>query len=171
MPISLDALRSAASRPYRMTAAKSINEAKAKHQQTAFLCHSHEDSTLASGLQILLNENGWDLYIDWQDTTMPEKPSRDTAVRIQEKIRGLDWFLFLATPNSILSKWCPWEIGFADNAKPHNKILMIPTTDRSGVWYGNEYLQLYRRIDTAQGDMIATFDEGKTTGGIYVKSL
>jgi len=154
-----------------MTAAKSINEARARQQQTAFLCHSHEDSILAGGLQILLNENGWNLYIDWQDTTMPDKPSRETALKIQDKIRNMDWFLFLVTPNSISSKWCPWEIGYADNAKSHSKILMIPTTDRSGAWYGNEYLQLYRRIDTAQGDVIAAFDEGKTTGGILVRGL
>jgi hypothetical protein len=154
-----------------MTAAKSLNEARAKRQQTAFLCHSHQDNILADGLQILLNENGWNLYIDWQDTAMPEKPTRETAIRIQDKIKSLDWFLYLATPNSILSKWCPWEIGFADNAKPHNKIMIIPTTDRSGVWYGNEYLRLYRRIDAAQGGILAAFDEGEPSGGTYIKSL
>jgi len=170
MPISLDALRSAASRPHRMTADRSFTEAKAKRQQTAFLSHSHEDKTLAHGLQILLNEHGWDLYIDWQDSAMPETPTMETALKIREKIKSLDWFLFLATPNSVSSKWCPWEIGYADNAKSHNKILIIPTTDSSGIWYGNEYLKLYRRIDTAQGGILGAFDEGKETG-IHIKSL
>ncbi len=171
MPIPLEALRSAANRPYRMTAAESVNEARAKRQQTAFLCHSHEDKTLAKGLQILLNENKWNLYIDWQDTAMPEIPKRETAIKIREKIKGLDWFLFLATPNSVVSKWCPWEIGFADNVKSHNKILIIPTTDNSLVWHGNEYLQLYRSIHTVANGTLAAFDEGKTTDGTYIRNL
>jgi hypothetical protein len=154
-----------------MTADRTLCEAKAKHKQTAFLCHSHLDKTLANGLQILLNEHGWDLYVDWQDTAMPEKPTRETAIKIQEKIKGIDWFLFLATPNSVSSKWCPWEIGFADNSKPHNKIFIIPTTDYSGIWYGNEYLQLYRRIDLASNGILAAFDEGKTSDGIYIRNL
>ena len=102
---------------------------------------------------------------------MPEKPTRETAIKIQQKIKELDWFLFLATPNSVSSKWCPWEIGFADNAKPHSSILIIPTTDRAGGWYGNEYLQLYRRIDTNQSGILMAFNEGSTIGGISLRSL
>lgn len=171
MPISLGELRDAASRYHRTTVDESYLVAKAQKKQTAFLCHSHLDKNFAQGLQIKLKENGWDLYIDWQDTDMPDKPTRETAVKIQEKIKLFNWFLFLATPNSISSKWCPWEIGFADNAKPHNNIFIIPTTDYSGVWYGNEYLQIYRRIDIATSGSLAAFDEGKTSGGIYVRNL
>lgn len=170
MPIPLNELKAAARRSYMMTAAKSLNEARDKLQQTAFFCHSHEDKNLATGFQVLLNENGWDLYIDWQDTAMPEKPTRETAKRIQEKIKALDWFLFLATQNSVSSKWCPWEIGFADSAKSYNNILIIPTADFSGVWYGNEYLQLYRRIDFQNGALKA-FSVGQTVDGINVRNL
>ena len=54
MPIPLDPLRSAATRPKAPTFAKSLNEALATSQQTAFLCHSHKDNELAQGLQTLL---------------------------------------------------------------------------------------------------------------------
>ncbi len=122
-------------------------EAKAARQQTAFLSHSHKDAQLAKGLQVLLKQQGWDVYIDWEDSTMPETPDRQTAEKIQTKIRQCNWFLFLATPNSTVSRWCPWEIGYADGKKPLDSIFIIPTTDNSGKFYGNEYLQLYRRID------------------------
>lgn len=122
-------------------------EAKSANEQTAFLSHSHEDAQLAKGLQVLLKQNGWDVYIDWEDSTMPETPDRQTAEKIQAKIRDCNWFLFLATPNSTKSRWCPWEIGYADGKKPLDSILVIPTVDNSGKYYGNEYLQLYRRID------------------------
>lgn len=144
---------------------ESLNEALASHKQTAFLCHSHSDETLAKGLQVLLSEHGWDLYIDWQDHEMPSEPNKITASRIKTKISDLDWFLFLATPNSSASRWCPWEIGIAVIKKPHDRILIIPTTDSSGTWYGNEYLQLYNQItDTTKGGL-AKFPAGQNTNG------
>lgn len=57
-------------------------------KHTAFLCHSHHDKQLAEGLQVLLEEQGLDLYIDWQDVTMPAAPDRVTAQRIQNLIRA-----------------------------------------------------------------------------------
>jgi hypothetical protein len=171
MAISISDLRAAGTRAYRTTVLKSLNEALARSKPTAFLCHSHKDNDLAEGLQVLLAENAWDLYIDWKDHEMPEKPSRETADKIKKKIDGLDWFLFLATPNSSASRWCPWEIGIADTRKSHVKILIIPTSDSSGAWYGNEYLQLYNQIDTAQGGGLARFPAGQTSGGTYVRNL
>ncbi|PUU61759.1 hypothetical protein DCL23_26205, partial [Citrobacter freundii] len=80
-----------------------------------------------------------------------------------------DWFLFLATKNSTQSRWCPWEIGFADIAKGYEKILIIPTENDSGVWYGNEYLQLYKRMDEGVNNQTgksgyAVYDAGINSG-------
>lgn len=147
MAIKTRDLRSASIRSGRVVVAKSLNEAQAKNQQTAFLCHSHKDRELAKGLQVLMKENGWDLYIDWEDTELPSTPNKETANRIKTKIKTTDWFLFLATDNSTQSRWCPWEIGFADSTKGYDNILIIPTEDDYGAWYGNEYLQLYKKID------------------------
>jgi hypothetical protein len=171
MPIPLDTLRRAAARPRPQHLAKSLHEALAKAQQTAFLCHSHRDGKLAEGLQRLLVEQGWNVYIDWQDSAMPPEPDRETAERIRRKIRERGWFLFLATPNSTGSRWCPWEIGYADSTKPHNQILLVCTSDNSGNWYGNEYLQLYREITYTKGGRLAAYPEGKTTGGVLVENL
>ena len=171
MPIRLTSLREASSRYYRATISKSLSEASRLSQQTAFLCHSHADEEHAKGLQVMLKENGWNLYIDWQDNQMPDKPNRETAQRIQKKIKELDCFLFLATPNSTSSKWCPWEIGYADNEKPINKIIIIPTADVSGTWYGNEYLQLYRQITITDTGGLAIFPAGKTTNGMSINQL
>lgn len=89
-------------------------------QPTAFLSHSHKDAQLALGLQALLNDQGWDVYIDWQDQTMPDKPDTETALNIKSAIVRADWFLFLATQHSTTSRWCPWEIGFADGKKVYD---------------------------------------------------
>jgi hypothetical protein len=143
----------------RVTVRKSLQEAKREGKPTAFLSHSHKDAQLASGVQGFLQAQGWDVYIDWQDTAMPSTPNRETAERIQGKIRDLALFLFLATSNSTSSRWCPWEIGYADGVKATDTILIIPTTDSYGTTHGNEYLQLYRHIDYIKGGGLGHFNE------------
>lgn len=118
-------------------------------QKTGFLCHSHKDRDLALGLQQWLKEQGMELYIDWLDPYMPDTPDAATADRIRTAIKVADVFLFLATNDSMASRWCPWELGFADGVKHNEQIAVISTSDTSGNYYGNEYLQLYRRIDQA----------------------
>ncbi|GGK48318.1 TIR domain-containing protein [Pseudomonas koreensis] len=143
--------------------------AKRYGQPSAFLSHSHKDERLALGLQQMLVAQGWDIYIDWQDQQMPDQPDVETAKRIKRAIIGADWFLFLATENSTASRWCPWEIGYADGEKPLNRIAVVPTTDANGSFYGNEYLRLYSRIDTANSGGLALFDTKNQ--GTWVRSL
>jgi hypothetical protein len=47
--------------------------------RTAFFCHSHLDAELAKELQGYLHRNGREVYIDWEDATMPDTPDRRTA--------------------------------------------------------------------------------------------
>ncbi|MDI7925228.1 toll/interleukin-1 receptor domain-containing protein [Ferirhizobium litorale] len=142
------------------TVRKSASEGRREGKRTAFLCHSHLDADLAKGLQGYLHRKGWEVYIDWEDHTMPERPERRTAEKIQAKIRDLEMFFFLATQNSMVSRWCPWEIGYADGVKDLSRILVVPTRDGRGVTHGNEYLQLYRHLDDTQSGGIGSFDAG-----------
>ena len=122
-----------------------IQDARRRGEQTAFLSHSHKDRLLAKGVQAFLRAAGWGVYIDWEDVEMPSKPNRLTASRIKDKIVQLDWFLYLATQNSAASRWCPWEIGYADGKKQIDRLIIIPTSDGYST-YGNEYVDLYRHI-------------------------
>jgi hypothetical protein len=171
MPIQLHDLRSASSRYNTMTHIVNFNEALACSKRTAFLCHSHKDKDLVEGLQVLLSENGMELYVDWQDHEMPDSPNKKTADYIKLRITVFDWFFFLATPNSTQSRWCPWEIGIADCKKEADKIFIIPTTDYSGNWYGNEYLQLYQQITKTKDGRLAIFQPGQNSNGIYIRDL
>lgn len=169
MPISLNTLRTA-TLDTRTVVARTITEAKGLGIRTAFLSHSHQDAHLAKGLANLLQNNGWRVYIDWADISMPEKTNRETAKRIQQKIVDLDYFLFLATPNSTASRWCPWEIGYADGKKPLDRILVVPTSDGTTT-YGNEYLQLYRRVDLSDRNQLAVWQPGENQNGVLVERL
>jgi len=126
---------------------------------TAFLCHSHLDAELAKGIVHLLSDNGWDVYIDWEDSSMPSVPNKETAKKIQGKIESMKYFLFLATENSMSSRWCPWEIGYANGKKPIDNVLIIPTSER-GKSHGNEYLELYRRLDQDFNGRVGVFNPG-----------
>jgi hypothetical protein len=169
MAIRIDALRSAATRQVAVVA-RSLNEAKTMGVKTAFLCHSHHDANLAKGLIQLLSDAGWRVYIDWLDAEMPEAPNQETAQRIKQKIVDLEYFLFLATPNSMVSRWCPWEIGYADGKKQIDRILVVPTTDGAKT-HGSEYLQLYRRVDLSDKNELGVWQPGQSSNGVLVKNL
>ena len=151
---------------------RSLNEERRyRHvpsNKTAFLCHSHLDAQLAKSIQGFLHDSGWNVYIDWEDQRMPQTPNRQTAQTIKNTIGETAWFLYLATRNSSNSKWCPWEIGYADGVKHIDKILVIPTKDKSGS-YGQEYLELYRRIDFYRDGRLAAFEPNGE--GVYTSSL
>ncbi|MEM8492236.1 MAG: toll/interleukin-1 receptor domain-containing protein [Pseudomonadota bacterium] len=137
-----------------------LKEAFRTGKQTAFLSHSHEDAQLAEGVQAFLQEQGWDVYIDWQDTAMPATPTETTAKKIQERINRATWFLFLATAHSMSSRWCPWEIGYADGVKELSRIIVLPTRDYSNKEYGSEYLKLYRHVKTDSFGRQVLFEAG-----------
>lgn len=164
MALRLSDLRSASAN-FRKYASEGLTETRATQlgMKTAFLCHSHKDAQYAEGLVAELRDQGWKIYIDWKDNTMPEHPNADTADKIQTRIKSLNYFLYLATPNSSSSRWCPWEIGYADGVKVRNRIFLIQTQDDSGI-YGAEYLELYRRIDRAKSGRLAAFDPGAHKG-------
>lgn len=169
MPLSTVQLREASTRIRKQY--RGLDEARRLSLQTAFLCHSHKDVMLAEGLVNLLADEGWDLYVDWSDAEMPPKPNRDTAHKIKNKIRELNLFLFLATGNSMMSRWCPWEIGYADGVKDIDKIIVIPTTDDAKTTHGNEYLDLYRHLDVPKGGGLAVWRPNEPMSGIYVRNI
>ncbi len=139
-------------------------------RKKAFLCHSHKDSELVEGLLEVFQRIGIDLYVDWKDNDMPDTPNEETARKIKDHITGSQVFLFLATANAKASRWCPWELGYADTGI--KKIFIIPTTDGSNS-YGNEYLQLYPKIDIGQANEIsgsAVFHPGASNGSWLTRS-
>jgi len=144
-------------------------EAKEIGKKTVFLCHSHRDQELVKGLIKLLAEADWEVYIDWLDETMPEKPDTETATRLKHRIRQSDGFVFLATEFSMASRWCPWELGYADGVKTPERVFIVPTMSRYTT-YGSEYLDLYQRVEMGEGDVVGVFGPGKSKG-VRISSL
>lgn len=107
MPISQTVLRSKA-HIYSSSVYKFLNEkydSKLYYpKKSAFLCHSHKDEDLVRGLLVIFRDIGLDLYVDWKDHSMPETPNKETAHKIQERIKESDILIFLATADSKVSR-------------------------------------------------------------------
>jgi hypothetical protein len=130
-----------------------VNESRMFSKTTSttsiFLSHSHTDKDVIEQAKIFFENLGISIYVDWADKTMPESTNGETAQRIKNQIiSNNDKFILLATNNAVVSKWCNWEVGIADPFKlPNKKIALLPLADNNGTWIGNEYLQIYPRIE------------------------
>lgn len=116
-------------------------------QTRVFLSHSHEDRDLVIGLINIWIEDGLNVYVDWQDTTMPPTTNRETAEKIKDNIASNDLLVVLATKNALTSLWVPWEIGVADQVKGPERVYIVPIVNANEVATGREYFDLYGRME------------------------
>lgn len=136
-----------------------VNESRMFSKTTSitsiFLSHSHTDKDVIEQAKIFFENLGISIYVDWADETMPESTNGVTARKIKNQIiSGNDKFVLLATNNAVSSKWCNWEVGIADPFKlSKKKIALLPLADNSGTWNGNEYLQIYPRIERSSTNL------------------
>lgn len=120
---------------------------------TVFLSHKHDDLEYnedVQGIIEMLEGLGVKVYIDSIDNKMPNETSGETAKRLKEVIKACDKFVLLATDAAVESYWCNWELGFGDSHKFIENIAILPMKAKGSSdneFKGNEYLQIYPRID------------------------
>lgn len=158
------AQRKAGTRTFSTFVNESRKYSRILYKTSVFLSHSHADKSFVEKVTTVLRQLGVDVYVDWADETMPERTSGVTAQKIKEKIKSNDKFILLATNTAIASKWCNWELGYGDAFKyPTKKICILPLADTSNSWTGNEYLQIYPRIEEDSpnaNEQIVIFPDG-----------
>ena len=123
-----------------------------------FLSHKHGDEENIEFLEKILDDcslevdGNVELYLDGKDENMSFQTNRKTAKEIKKKIKENDKFILLATDEAINSKWCNWELGFADSLKyKNNNLVLFPLKKDYEDWSGNEYMQLYPVIEYENG--------------------
>jgi len=156
-----DRLRNSATNFSNVIRAKDASSVAAA---TIFLSHSHKDRAKAEGFIYYLASLGIKVYVDWNDSDMPRLTNKETAEKIKVAIKTKALFMILATRNALESRWVPWEIGIADQCKGEQRILLIPVADSSGRFDGNEYLQLYKRVEGTDARGYGVFSPGQNTG-------
>jgi hypothetical protein len=135
----------------------SLNEVKSfsaksaySTKPTVFLSHKHDDLEDVRGVIGELESLGVKVYVDSMDNKMPNETNGDTAKRIKEVIKYCNKFILLATDKAIESYWCNWELGIGDVHKFKQHIAILPMKEKNTYDYtykGNEYLQIYPRIE------------------------
>lgn len=123
------------------------DKAKNFFESSIFLSHSHKDKDFVYLLFYIFRRLNIKVYVDWLDDDLTYPPSSNTAEKIKKMIKENKKFIFLATNEAIISKWCNWELGLGDVNKYIDNIALFPVTENSGKWLGNEYLQIYPYID------------------------
>jgi hypothetical protein len=76
--------------------------------------------------------------------------TKATAETLRTRLRQSKSLLFLHSETSHISKWMPWELGFADGL--HGKVGVFPLTDFAKSNYGGqEYLGIYPYVGHSKG--------------------
>lgn len=113
-----------------------------------FISHSFLDKELVETLYRKFEEAGYEVYIDWKEKGLEDREnvSAETARVLKRRMNSCLGLSYIATANIVNSKWCPWELGYADGKK--NRAAILPVLKDSGKEYkGLEYLGIYPYID------------------------
>lgn len=123
----------------------SIPHFDAAQNYDLFISHSFTDKDLVTGLYHLFSQAGYKVYIDWIDDSSLDRKSvtPETAAIIKRRIKSSKGAAYIATTNSTMSKWCPWELGVSDGM--HDRVCILPVMNYS--FKGQEYLGLYPYLE------------------------
>ena len=139
--------------PYETKSAdRLLRESAAQFSKTQtydiFLSHANEDAKLILGLKVLLEEKGYRVYVDWDDTELDHNVvNASTAGVLRVRMESCRSLAFATTQNSPKSKWMPWELGYYDGLKkgPIGIVPLVAENDQN--FKGQEYLSLYPVIE------------------------
>lgn len=127
---------------------KSVYDQNQKDSFDVFLSHSYTDMELVLGIAEVLRSFGIGAYIDWiQDRRLDRsKVTAETARVLRSRMVQCNSLIFVATSNSKVSKWMPWELGYFDALR--ERVAVFPIEAGPGVrsYTGQEYLGLYPYI-------------------------
>lgn len=139
-------------------------EKRASSMTKVFLSHRHTDKKIVEDVIGFLTDLGADVYIDVLDYLLPDKTDGKTAIRIKQKIKGAKKLILLATPNSLDSKWIPWELGLGDAMKGLDNIAILPLLVEGIGWAEREYYQIYGTIKADNKGTWGYFPPGASKG-------
>lgn len=131
-----------------------LKEASAAPIETGFdifLSHRYLDADAVLGLKLDFEAMRHTVYVDWLvDDLDRGNVTRDTALRLRERMKHCRSLFFAFSPNARSSQWMPWELGFCDGA--HGRVAIVPVLDQdvsTEKFEGQEYLSLYPYVSKA----------------------
>jgi hypothetical protein len=117
-------------------------------QYDVFVSYSWNDRSYADKIVQLLEQCGYTVYIDYNDKRLDRNNvSEETAKRIINEMKKCKGLLYLYSPSSSVSKWCPWEVGVFSGMKSFRCANLPLTQNRGDDFKKQEYLEIYPYVD------------------------
>lgn len=69
-----------------------------------FICYAHEDKPQVRQIIEILQAGGHETWFDYRLL-----PGQDWQTELLKSIQGSDAFIYVLTPESVVSSWCQWE--------------------------------------------------------------
>jgi hypothetical protein len=98
------------------------DDKQAPRPQEVFISYSRKDAAFVRRLDEALKSRGREAWVDWEDI----RPTEEFMQAIYAAIEGADTFIFVLTPDSVVSVACGQEIA---HAAANNK-RMVPIVAR-----------------------------------------
>ena len=140
------------------TLAINKDKRKAVAKYDVFLSHSSSDKTIIMSLVDLFVDAGYAVYVDWivdEELDRSEVTPR-TAQLLKKRMNSSQGLAYIASANTVLSKWCPWELGYFDGKK-NKRCCILPIMDAAD-FAGQEYLGLYPYLRYGQEENTSKAD-------------
>ena len=117
-------------------------------QYDVFVSYSWNDRSYADKIVQLLEKCGYTVYIDYNDKRLDRNNvSEETAKRIIIEMKKCKGLLYLYSPSSSVSKWCPWEVGVFSGMESFRCANLPLTQNRGDDFKKQEYLEIYPYVD------------------------
>ena len=147
--LNFDEVARFAARPLTEGLVKSAAETSPQ-ETNVFLSYSSKDREHVAGVLRFFEQFDATVYVDIEDTALPEVPSVVTAATLCEKIEQARRLVVLVTKTTQTSLWVPWELGVAHGKKGVSPVALLPLSpadeDQDEMWTKQHYLGLYPRI-------------------------
>ena len=113
-------------------------------QYDIFLSHSSKDETLIAGLKLMLEDLGYSVYVDWNDSALdPNNVTPETSKILRERMAQCRSLIYAFSENASNSKWMPWELGYFDALK-NSRVAVLPISKTAKYAYkGSEFVGVY----------------------------
>lgn len=133
---------------YKSLAASELRKAASAPMTTEydiFLSHSYEDAEVIAGVRILLQREGFSVYVDWIEDADADRSNVTpaTADVLRRRMRHCRHLIYACSWASSNSKWMPWELGYFDGFRQGHVGILPIVRSRGERFLGQEYLGLY----------------------------
>lgn len=109
-----------------------------------FISYNFNDQNVIRGVYNELTEMGFKVYVDFiiDPDLNRSNVTIDTAKKIRTRLENSKSLIYAQSPNAVMSRWMPWELGVVDGHTKRCAILPIFASETS-IYSKQEYLKLY----------------------------